>query len=154
MTAFQSWYTLTDPAPWGALGWISLRIINPHNYYHNYYHYYCMTQIWCKVFIRYFSVISDIILSQESKSTASVINVYRKVIYYIFFCFFSHFVILHVIHAGCQELYIVKFRNSIHGAWPCCWFPLISNSTVNHGSLIFIYRYHMCHCSRMIVVLG
>ena len=34
VTAFESWYTLTDPAPWEALGWISLHIINPHYYYH------------------------------------------------------------------------------------------------------------------------
>ena len=37
MTDFQSWYTLTDPAPWAAIGWISLRIINPHYYYYYYF---------------------------------------------------------------------------------------------------------------------
>ena len=40
VTAFQSWYTLTDLASWAALGWISLRIINPHYYYYNYNDYY------------------------------------------------------------------------------------------------------------------
>ena len=38
MTAFQSWCTLTDPAPWAALGWISLRIINPHYHHHHHHH--------------------------------------------------------------------------------------------------------------------
>ena len=35
VTAFQSRYKLADPAPWADLGWISLRIINPHYYYYN-----------------------------------------------------------------------------------------------------------------------
>ena len=38
VTAFQSWYMLTGPLPWAALGWISLHILNPHYYHYHHHH--------------------------------------------------------------------------------------------------------------------